>query len=338
MNRKNMVLMSIGLVGLLLLSVASHAAAKDVINVYTSRHYGVESVFGEFTKDTGILVRFTTGGDAALRERIKAEGKNTLADVYIGSDAGNLSIAAKEGLLQPVKSSALAKNVPANLRDSENRWFALTKRARTIMYNPDKVKPSELSTYEELADPKWRGRLILRPASHPYTQALISNMIAAHGEARAEEIAKGWVANAAKFIDSDAKILEAVAAGEGDVAITNTYYLGRLLDANPKFPVRLFWANQAGKERGVHINISGGGVTAHSLNPGKAAKLLEWLSSPRGQKMFADSNHEFPANRSVSPHQIVAGFGSFKEDQVSLSDYGRLMPAAIKLMERVGYK
>ncbi len=329
---------SIVLAAVIIFSAISGSEARDSINVYTSRHYGVESVFEQFTKDTGIMVRFTTGGDAALRERIKAEGKNTLADVYIGSDAGNLYLAAKEGLLQPVKSKVIEKNIPANLRDPENRWFALTKRVRTILYNPAKVKPEELSTYEGLADPKWRGRLILRPAAHPYTQALVAGLIAANGEARAEEIVKGWVANAVKFIDSDTKILEAVAAGEGDVAITNTYYLGRLLDAKPQFPVRIFWANQAKNDRGVHINVSGAGVTTHAMNSRNAIKFIEWLSSPKGQKMFADLNHEFPVNLKVPLHAILEGFGKFREDTVKLTEFGRLQPETIKLLERAGYK
>ncbi|MBS4026113.1 MAG: extracellular solute-binding protein, partial [Clostridia bacterium] len=194
-----------------------------VVNIYTSRHYGIEPVFAEFTKETGITVRFTTGGDALLRERIKAEGKNTPADVYMTVDVGNLWLAAEDGLLQPISSSTLNKNIPAELRDPQNRYFGLTKRVRTIMYNPAKVTPTELATlrtYEDLADPKWSGRLILRPGTHVYNQSLVANLIASYGEARAEQIVKGWMANKPKLIDSDTRILEPLAAGGGDVAIT----------------------------------------------------------------------------------------------------------------------
>ncbi len=338
MSRKISSLVSFVLSVLVLLGSVSLGYARETINVYTSRHYGVEAVFEQFTKDTGIMVRFTSGGDAALRERIKAEGRNTLADVYIGSDAANLVLAAKDGLLKPTKSRVIEKNIPAHLRDNDNRWVALTKRVRTIMYNPAKVKPEELSTYEDLADSKWRGRLILRPATHPYTQALVAGIIAADGEARAEEIVRGWVANAAKYIDSDSKILEALVAGDGDVAITNTYYLGRLLETKPGFPVRSFWANQDKNGRGVHINISGAGVTTHAINAKNAVRFIEWLSSPKGQKMFSDMNHEYPANPAVAPHKVIEGLGKFREDSLSLADLGRLHAETIKLLERAGYK
>jgi len=316
--------------------VAETPAAPGVVNLYTSRHYGVEPVFAEFTKETGIEVRFTTGSDAALRERIKAEGRHTPADIFMAVDAGNLWLAAQDGLLQPVQSQVLSENIPVELRDPDNLWFGLTKRVRTIMYHPDRVSPEELSTYEALADPKWKGRLVMRPSTHAYTQSLVASMIAAHGEAGAEEIVRGWVANEPNLIDSDTRILETLAAGEADVAITNHYYLGRLLEANPAFPVKVFWANQ--QERGAHVNISGAGVTAYAPNRDNAVRFLEWLSSPSGQKLFADSNHEFPANPQVEPHPIIAGFGPFSPDPLSKAEYGRLQADAIKLLDRAGYR
>lgn len=313
-------------------------ADAGVVNIYSSRHYGVESVFDEFTKETGIQVRFTTGPDAALRERIKAEGLRTPADIFIAVDAGNLWLAAQDGLLQPVNSDTLSQNIPPELRDAQNRWFGLSKRVRTMVYHPDRVKAEELSTYESLADPKWRGRLIMRPATHAYTQSLVASLIATHGEARAEEIVRGWVANQPKLIDSDTRILETLAAGGGDVAITNHYYLGRILEKNPAFPVKVLWANQGQDDRGVHVNISGAGVTTHAQNRENAIKLLEWLSSPKGQKMFSDSNHEYPVNPAVEPHTVIAGFGEFRADAMDKGEYGRLQANAVKLMERTGYK
>ncbi|GFP22786.1 iron(III) transport system substrate-binding protein [Candidatus Hakubella thermalkaliphila] len=311
---------------------------RQVVNLYSARHYGVEPVFTEFTKETGIEVRFTTGSDAALRERLKAEGRFTPADIYIAVDAGNLWLAAQDGLLQPVESEILEQNIPANLRDPQNRWFGLTQRVRTIMYHPERVSPEELSTYEALADPQWRGRLILRPATHSYTQSLVASLIAAHDEAGAEEIIRGWLANEPTLIDSDTRILETLAAGGGDVAIANHYYLARLSEADPAFPVRIFWANQGEDERGVHVNINGAGVTAHAPNRENAIKLLEWLSSPGGQKLFADTNHEFPANPEVTPHPLIVGFGPFTRDPISIAEYGLLQATAIKLLDRVGYK
>lgn len=311
------------------------AQTGGVVNVYTSRHYGLmEPVFAQFQKETGIEVRFTFGPDAELRARLKAEGRFTPADAYIGVDAGNLWLAGEEGLLQPLQSMTLESNIPAALRDPKSRWFGLTLRVRTIQYHPDRGKPGELSTYEALADPKWRGRLCLRPGTHVYTQSLVASLIAAHGEARAEEIVRGWVANNPTYIDSDTRILETVAAGGCDVAIANHYYLGRLLNADPAFPVRIFWANQG--DRGVHVNVSGGGVTAHARNRENAIKLLEWLSGP-GQRLFADGNFEYPANPTVSPHPIIAGFGPFKADPINVAEYGRLQAAAIRLLQRAGY-
>jgi len=310
--------------------------ARGVVNLYTSRHYGVEPVFTAFTEATGIQVRFTTGADAVLRERIRAEGRHTPADVYLAVDAGNLWLAARDGLLQPLSSTTLNRNIPSSLRDPNNRWFGLTQRVRTILYHPDRVRPEELSTYEDLADPKWRGRLVMRPATHSYTQSLVASLIAAHGEARAEEIVRGWVANQPTLIDSDTRILETLAAGRGDVAITNHYYLGRLLEANPAFPVRVFWANQG--NRGAHVNVSGAGVTTHAPNRENAIKLLEWLSGPQGQKLFADSNHEYPANPNVASHSIIAGFGNFRRDPLNMAEYGRLQEAAVRLLDRAGYR
>ncbi len=315
---------------------AGPGETKGIVNIYTARHYGVEQVFEAFTRETGIAVRFTTGSDAILRERIKAEGEFTPADVYLAVDAGNLWLAAEEGLLSPVESEVLTYNIPENMRDPENRWFGLTKRVRTILYHPERVSPEELSTYEALADSKWQGRLAMRPATHAYTQSLVASMIAAHGEARTKEVVQGWVANQPTLIDSDTRILETLAAGGADVAITNHYYLGRLLEANPAFPIRVFWANQ--DERGAHVNISGGGVTAHSPNRENAIRLLEWLASPQGQKLFADSNHEFPANLAVVPHPIIAEFGSFVADPINMGEFGRLQADAIKLLDEAGYR
>lgn len=314
------------------------AEPRGLVNVYSSRHYGVEPVFETFTRETGIRVRFTSGPDAALRERIRAEGRHTPADVFIAVDAGNLWLAATDGLLQPVASAALRANIPMHLRDPGNQWFGLTKRVRTIMFHPARVTPALLSTYEALTDPRWRGRLIMRPATHSYTQSLVASLIAAHGEARAEEIVRGWVANAPQLIDSDTRILEVLAAGGGDVAITNHYYLGRLLDANPAFPVRIFWANQAAGDRGAHVNISGAGITTHAPNRANAVRFLEWLSGPRGQELFSGSNHEYPVNPAAPVHRIVAGFGEFRADRLDLRELGRHQAAAIRLLDRAGYR
>jgi iron(III) transport system substrate-binding protein len=331
---------------LLLISSGSPAAAQStpqVVNIYSARHYGVmEPVFQRFTQETGIEVRLSQGSVQSLVERLRAEGRQTPADMLFTIDAGGLWIAAQEGLLQPIDSAVLRENIPANLRDPQNRWFGLTQRARVIVYNPNKVKPSELSTYAALGDRKWRNRLCLRPSSHIYTQSLISSFIALHGEKVTEEqIVRPWVRNNPRFIDSDSRILETIAAGGCDVGITNHYYLAQQLARNPNFPVKIFWPNQ--DEAGVVVNVSGMGVTSAARNRDNAIRLLEWLSvNGQGQGATPDTlsggNYEFPANPAAPVQPITAGFGSFKIDPQPKSELGRFQPAAIKLMERSGYR
>ena len=220
-------------------SLAATGESADVM-VYSARaHYGQEPAMEAFTKKTGIVVKSFGGESGPLFERLKAEGDKTPADVLISVDAGNLWNAARAGLLGKVDSPEILANIPAHLRDPENRWVGLTVRARTIMYNTKKVKPEELSTYEALGDPKWKGRLCLRSSTHIYNQSLLATMIKRYGEAKAESIVKGWVANNPTLIQGDTKVLEAVAAGQCDVALTNTYYLGRILAKDALYPRRL---------------------------------------------------------------------------------------------------
>ena len=233
-------------------------------------------------------------------------------------------------------SPEIQANIPDHLRDPESRWVGLTVRARTIMYNTKKVKPEDLSTYEALADPKWKGRLCLRSSTHIYNQSLLATMIKRHGEAKAESIVKGWVANNPTLIQGDTKVLEAVAAGQCDVALTNTYYLGRILAKDAAFPVAAFWANQ--QTTGTHVNISGAGVTTHAKNRAEAIKLIEFLTSPEAQQMFADSNFEFPVNPQAAVNPLIARWGKFKQDEINVAAAGQFQAAAIKLADRAGYR
>lgn len=313
------------------------AGAEEIV-VYSARiEQLVKPLFDAYTRETGVKIKFVTDKEGVLLERLKAEGANTPADLLITVDAGNLWQAAREELLKPVPSATLAGNVPVHLRDPDNRWFGLSIRARTIFYNPQKVKPGELSTYADLADPRWRGRLCLRTSKKVYNQSLVAMMIAEQGEAKTEEIVKGWVANLATdpFPD-DTRMLEAIAAGQCDVGIANTYYFGRLLEKRPDLPLALFWADQQG--RGVHINISGAGVTRHAKNAAGAVQLLEWLSSAKAQNLFADANLEFPVNPAVKPAAAVAAWGDFKQDPLNVAKAGEFQAAAVKLMDRAGYR
>jgi iron(III) transport system substrate-binding protein len=310
-------------------------AAEEVV-LYSGRHYGQEVAFEAFTKKTGIQIRTLNGETGQLFERLRAEGDKTPADILITVDAGNLWNAARAGLLSPVASPELQKNIPAHLRDPENRWFGLTMRARTIMYNVTKVNPADLSTYEALGDPRWKGRICLRTSGYIYNQSLLATMIKRHGEPKTEEIVKGWVANQPILINGDTKILEAIAAGQCDVGLTNTYYLARLLAKNPNFPVTPFWTNQ--QTTGTHVNVSGGGVTTHAKNRAYAIKLLEFLSSTEAQQMFADTSLEFPANPKAEVNPIVKAWGPFKQDEINVAAAGEFQAAATRLADRVGYK
>lgn len=322
---------------LALLSCSTAAWSEEVV-VYTARNEQlIKPLFDAYTKQTGVNVKFVTDKEGPLMERLKAEGANTPADVFITVDAGNLWQAANQGLLQAVNSPILNANIPAHLRDPKNMWVGLSVRARTIFYNTQKVKPEELSSYEDLADAKWKGRLCLRTSKKVYNQSLTAMMIEEHGEPRTEQIIKGWVGNLATDVfPDDTKMLEAVGAGQCDVGIANTYYYGRLMDKNPKLPVAVYWANQ--KSKGVHVNVSGAGITRHAKNPAGAQKLIEWLSSDKAQNLFTDLDMEYPANPAIKPHAKLLAWGTFKQNLINVTKAGELQANAVKLMDRAGYK
>ncbi|MEK6595908.1 MAG: extracellular solute-binding protein [Pseudomonadota bacterium] len=316
----------------------TNTAHADQVVVYSARiEQLIKPMFDAFTQETGIKVKYTTDNEGALLARLQAEGKNTPADMLITADAGNLWAAAQAGLLKPVKSEILESNIPAHLRDPANEWFGLSIRARTLIYNTRKVKLSELSTYEDLADPKWKNRLCLRTSKKVYNQSLVAMMIAEHGEAEAEKIVRGWVANLATDpLSDDTRALEFVAAGKCDVTLVNTYYFGRLMKKEPDLPLAVFWPNQ--NNSGVHVNISGAGITRYGRNEQAAVKLLEFLSSDKAQNLFADVNMEYPANPRIEADAFVAAWGSFKQNPMNLVRAGELQTTAVKLMDRAGYR
>ncbi len=314
------------------------AAEPDRVVVYSSRQpHLIEPLFQRYTEQTGIRVEFTNDNEASLIERLAAEGENTPADVFITVDAGNLWQAEQRGLLRSLDSPALDAAIPPALKDADDQWFGLSLRARTIVYHPDRVDPSELSTYENLADPRWQGRLCLRTSRKVYNQSLVAMLIEHHGEARTEEIVSGWVANlATNPFSSDTQLIEALAAGQCDVGIVNTYYLGRLQADNEDYPVRLFWANQ--DTTGVHVNISGAGVTRYAPRPAQGQALIEWLASAAAQGEFAERNLEFPANPAVEALGLVRQWGEFRQDETALVVAGQRQAEAVRLMDRVGYR
>lgn len=315
----------------------TEAREPGSVVVYSSRiEKLIKPMFDAFTAKTGIAVTYFTANEAELFERLKAEGPNTPADILMTVDAGNLWIAEQAGLLRGFESSVIATNIPAHLRAKDNAWVGLSVRARTIMYSTKRVQPSELSTYEALGDPRWRGRLCLRTSNKVYTQSLVATMLETLGEARTTEVLRGWMKNQPRIFNSDTKMLEAVAAGQCDVTVANTYYLARLQAKDPAFPVAVFWANR--HDRGVHINISGAGVTTYAKHRAQAIALIEFLSSPGAQNLYADVNFEYPANPAVKPDRLIAAWGPFKADTVDVAAAGALQATAVKLMDRVGYK
>lgn len=309
-------------------------ADNGIVTVYTGRHYGIEPVFDEFTAATGIEVRFTTGNDPELRERLLAEGENTPADVVMTADAANIELSAEAGALASVESDVLTETIPEELRSERNDWFALSERARVIIHSTERVDDPP-TTYAGVGDPEWDGRICLRPSTHPYTQSLVASLVIAEGEERATEIVQSWVDNDPLYINSDTDIYKAVADGECDVAIANTYYLGRLLTEDPEFPVAIVWPEQDG--RGAHVNVSTAAVTAHAPNPENALALIEWLATD-GQQQFADANFEFPADPSVEPNEIVASWGDFTADLAAVRQLGANQPTAVEILSLTGYE
>lgn len=314
------------------------AAPEDGLVVYSSRNEElIKPIFDLYTETTGVKISYVTDDAGPLVERLRAEGSKTPADLLLTVDAGNLWFAAQQEVLQPLDSQVLQKNIPVHLHDEKGRWFGLSLRARTIVFSKDRVKEEELSTYAALADQKWRGRLCLRTSRKVYNQSLVAMLIAQEGEARTEQVVKGWVSNLATDVFSnDTALMQAIVAGQCDVGIVNTYYFGRMQEKDPAIPLALFWPDQQGN--GVHVNVSGAGLTRYAPHPVQATAFLEWLSTEVPQRMFAERNHEYPANPAVTPDPLVSAWGEFRASQTALSKAGELQSAAVRLMDRAGYR
>ncbi|MEX2541089.1 MAG: Fe(3+) ABC transporter substrate-binding protein [Trueperaceae bacterium] len=328
----------------LLALLTSVSAQSDVVNVYSARHYDSdEELFNEFTEQTGIEVNVIEANADELIERIRSEGANSPADVIITVDAGRLWRADQAGLLAPVESPVLEAAIPESLRHPEGKWFGLTRRVRAIVYNRETVDSSELSTYENLADPEWEGRVCIRSSGNVYNQSLVASLIEAHGAAAAEEWAEGLVENFARNPQGgDTDQILAVAAGECDVAVANHYYLARLItsddpaDREVADRVEIFFPNQ--ESRGAHVNISGAGVVTSAPNQRNAIRFIEFLTTPQAQEIFARGNNEFPVVEGVPASDVAQGFGEFEADSVSVAAYGENNPEAVRIMDRAGWR
>tara|TARA_B100000700_G_scaffold84662_1_gene95304 strand:- start:4135 stop:5157 length:1023 start_codon:yes stop_codon:yes gene_type:complete len=333
---------------LLLSSFLLQSIFANEVNIYTSRHYDADDIlYEEFTKETGIKVNIISGSGSALMERLKSEGDNSPGDVFFTVDAGNLSKFQKEGFFQSIKSKKIKSVVPEELRGPNDEWVSIAKRARVIFYNPKNVSKNELEnlSYEDLSDPKWKGRIVIRSSSNMYNQSLVASIISNNGIAATEKWAKAFVSNfARKPQGNDRSQILAVANGEADIAIANTYYLGLMLSGRggeeqevAGSKVKIHFPNQ--DNRGAHVNVSGGGILKNAPNKANAIKFLEFLLSEKAQTHIVNNTFEYPVLDTVMPNSLIAQFGTdFKIDNTSVADFGDLNPEAVRLMDRVGWK
>ena len=326
-------------------AVGEARGQQKVLNLYTARHYATDEAFYTgYTKATGVKVNRIEGGEDALFERIKAEGANSPADVFLTVDVARLWRAEQAGIFAPVTSASLANRIPAHFRDSGNKWFGFSARARVIAYDTNKIKSGELARYEDLASPKWKNEICTRSSSHPYNLSLISSMILHLGEDKAVEWARGIAGNLARPPrGGDTDQLRAVAVGECAIAISNHYYYVRIMrskkaeDRSLVEKVKLVWPNQG--DRGTHVNISGGGMLRHAPNRDAAVKFLEYLASDTAQTLFAKGNNEWPTVNGVKrANPELESFVEFKTDSLALVDLGKTQAAAQRIADKVGWK
>jgi iron(III) transport system substrate-binding protein len=313
--------------------IATSGSSSEGLVLYSARsHYGEEKPFEDFAKQSGTDLTIRGGSASELYERLRSEGKNTPADVLITVDAANLWRAEHAGLLEPVK---IDSSVPASLQDPDHEWFGLTIRARTIMRSTERTKPADVTTYEGLGDPRWKGRLCLRSGTSEYNVSFVADRLAKDGRPATERMLRRWMANDPTILGSDVDVLEAIADGDCDVGLTNSYYLGRELAEDPNFPVEPVWADQNG--RGTHVNLSGLGVVRGSDHADEARRLIEFLLEPKQQEVFAQNNHEYPVVEGAEPSDEIAQFGTFKRDPIDVAGAGAHLDEALRLMDEVGW-
>ncbi len=308
--------------------------------VYSSRkEHLIKPVFELYTATTGTEIEYLTDKAGVLVERLKAEGESTQADLLITVDAGMLGYAASEGVLQPLASDIVKARVAENLRDPQDAWTGLSKRARTIVYSTERVDPAQLSSYAALGEDDWRGKLCLRTSKKVYNQSLVAMLIGELGEQQTEAIVSSWVANLAiPPTSNDTKLMQAILSGQCDLGVVNSYYFGRLQAEDSDIPLALFWPGQGEGERGVHVNVAGAGITRHSDSPDAARAFVEWLVSDEAQAIFAGVNKEYPVVEGAEVDPQVAAWGQFSDNTQPLGNAYKLQPDAVKLMDRVDYR
>ncbi|ASB48435.1 Fe(3+) ABC transporter substrate-binding protein [Alkalitalea saponilacus] len=334
-------MLAISVAAVLMFGCTRHA---EVVNVYSGRHYQAdERLFREFTEQTGIRVNLVKANSDQLLNRLEMEGERSPADIIITADAGRLIIAKEKGLLQPIYSEKATQLVPLHFRDSENFWLGFTKRARVIIYPKGRINPSELDSYESLTENHWNGRVLVRSSQNHYNQTLMASVLAAHGGEGAENWARGIVNNMARNpIGNDRDQIKGIAAGEGDIAIANTYYIGLMLNSVNReerevaSQMGVFFPNQ--NDRGTHVNISGIGITANSPNYNNAVLLTEFLLSEHAQNVFASENYEYPVNPNVEWPELLKSWGEFKSDTLPLHNLGEFIHQAMITFNNAGWE
>lgn len=328
---------------LLFLALTQPVLAAEV-NLYSARQEAlIKPLLDRFTEQTGIRVNLVSAKDDTLIKRLESEGRNSPADLLITADAGRLHRARELGLLAPLQSEILAARIPASYRDPEGHWFGLSLRARPILYVRDRVDPAGLSSYADLANPRWKGRICIRSSDNIYNQSLVASRIARYGEHATEAWARGLVANFARPPrGGDRDQIKAAAAGQCDIAIANTYYLAAMLNDSQASErasaerLAVFWPDQEGD--GVHVNVSGIGLTTAARNREQAVKLMEFMVSEEAQRWYADTNQEYPVAEGIEASETLQAWGPFKADDLNLSELGRYNADALRLMDRVGWR
>jgi len=322
------------------ISFATYIYADDTntVNLVSARQeYLIKPILEEFTKDTGIKVNYTISFGNIMLNMIKLEGEDSQIDAYIANDAGDLYNLQQNGILQPIRSKILERNIPSHLRDPSKQWYGISMRVRSVVYNTKRVNPLLLKDYKSLGDLRWKDKLSLRTSKKVYNKSMVAMMIAHYGYDETKNIIQSWVNNLnTKPLNDDIKVIDAILENKAEIGVVNSYYLAKKLRDNPNLPIKMHFLGDENSR--VHINISGIGVTRYAKRKKNAIKLIEWLSSKKGQQLFANINMEYPVNKRVKPHKVLQSWGKFKQMKINVKKAGELRREAVKLMRDVSYE
>jgi len=322
------------------ISFATYVYAEDdnYINLVSARQeYLIKPILEEFTKDTGIKVNYTISFGNIMINMIKLEGEDSEIDAYLANDAGDLYNLQQNGILQPIRSKILERNIPSHLKDPSKQWYGISLRVRSVVYNTKYVDSTLLKDYISIGDERWKHKLALRTSKKVYNKSMVAMMIAHYGYDKTKKIMQSWVGNLArKPFSDDIKVINYIKDNKASIGVVNSYYLAKMIKEEPTIPVKMHFIGDENNR--VHINISGIGVTRYAKRKANAIKLIEWLSSKKGQQLFANINMEYPVNRSVKPHKVLQKWGKFKQMRINVKKAGELRKEAVQLMREVSYE